>query len=199
MSNQQAQRGTPVITAKKLTLVAFTVGLSVHLMGLQAATSEKCADNAACYVDKHSSDPSVVLAQLDQLLGGNIVGDEFLHPDVAYILSPEVRDSKTIVVRWAIADGYYLYRDKFKFAVKDGSGVELRTTELPPGKVKEDEFFGRSEVFYKQVTAIIKLQRTATDSTEIMLDVGYQGCAEVGLCYPPITKTVPLALPPTPN
>jgi thioredoxin:protein disulfide reductase len=140
-----------------------------------------------------------MLAQLDQLLGGNVVGDEFLHPDVAYILSPNVQDGKTVVVRWAIADGYYLYRDKFKFAVKDGSGVELGTIGLPPGKVKEDEFFGRVEVFYKQVTATITLQRTGAESTEIVLDVGYQGCAEVGLCYPPITKTVPLALPPTPN
>lgn len=188
-----------MITAKKVTLVAFAVGLSVLLMGLRAATSEKCADNAECYVGKDSSDASVVLAQLDQLLGGNIVGDEFLHPDVAYILSPNVRDSKTVVVRWTIADGYYLYRDKFKFAVKDGLGVELGTIELPPGKVKEDEFFGRVEVFYKQVAATITLQRNATESTEIMLDVGYQGCAEAGLCYPPITKTVPLALPPTPN
>ncbi len=143
--------------------------------------------------------PSVVLAQLDQLLGGNIVGDEFLHPDVAYVLSTDARDGRTIVARWAIADGYYLYRDKFKFALKGASGVTLVAIELPPGKVKEDEFFGRVEVFYKQVAATITLQRNATDSTEIVLDVGYQGCAEVGLCYPPITKTVPLALPPTPD
>lgn len=163
-----------------------------------AVTHQECATNADCYVDKHSSDPAVVLAQLDQLLGGNIVGDEFLHPDVAYILSPEVRDSKTVIVRWTIADGYYLYRDKFKFAVKDGLGVELGTIELPPGKVKEDEFFGRVEVFYKRAQATITLQRTATESTEIVLDIGYQGCAEVGLCYPPITKTVPLVLPGAP-
>ena len=188
-----------MITAKKLTVAAFVIGLWIPLVGLRVATSEKCPDNAECYVDKHSSDPSVVLAQLDQLLGGNIVGDEFLHPDVAYVLSPEVRDSKTVVVRWTIADGYYLYRDKFKFAVKDRLGVELGTIELPPGKVKEDEFFGRVEVFYQQVEVIVALRRTATDSTEIVLDVGYQGCAEVGLCYPPITKTVPLALPPTPD
>ncbi len=188
-----------MITAKKVTLVAFAIGLWTPLVGVQVSTGEKCADNAECYVDKHSSDPSVVLAQLDQLLGGNIVGDEFLHPDVAYVHSPEVRDSKTVVVRWTIADGYYLYRDKFKFAVKDRSGVELGTIELPPGKVKEDEFFGRVEVFYKEAKATITLQRTATESTEIVLDVGYQGCAEVGLCYPPITKAVPLVLPPTPD
>jgi thiol:disulfide interchange protein DsbD len=189
----------PVITAKKLTVATFVVGLWIPLVGLQAATGEKCVASADCYANRHSFNPFATIAQLDQLLRGNIVGDEFLHPDVAYVLSPEVGDSKTIVVRWTIAVGYYLYRDKFKFALKDGSGVELGAIKLPPGKVKEDEFFGRVEVFYKQVAATITLQRNATDSTEIMLDVGYQGCAEVGLCYPPITKAVPLTLPPTPN
>lgn len=187
-----------MITAKKLTVVAFAVGLLVPFVGLQAGTSEKCAASADCYVDKHSFNPFVAVAQLDQLLGGNIVGDEFLHPDVAYLLNTEVRDGKTVVVRWTIADGYYLYRDKFKFAVKDASGVELGALEIPPGKVKEDEFFGRVEVFYQQVEATVALRRTAVGPTEIMLDVGYQGCADAGLCYPPITKSVPLALPAAP-
>ena len=69
-----------MITAKKLTVAAFVVGLWIPLVGLQEAPSEKCAASADCYVDKHSFNPFAVVAQLDQLLGGNIVGDEFLHP-----------------------------------------------------------------------------------------------------------------------
>jgi thioredoxin:protein disulfide reductase len=154
--------------------------------------------NSARYVDKQNVNPPIVSAQLGELLGGNIATDEFLHPDVAYVLTTEVRDAKSITVQWSIADGYYLYRDKFKFALENAPGITLGGIELPRGKVKEDQFFGRVEVFYDQVETTITLQRTTNDPTEIMLDVGYQGCADAGLCYPPITKTVPLLLPAAP-
>jgi thiol:disulfide interchange protein DsbD len=69
---------------------------------------------------------------------------------------------------------------------------------IRPANVKNDQFFGRVAVFYKQAEAAITLQRTTSDPTEMVLDVGYQGCADAGLCYPPITKTMPLALPGVP-
>lgn len=124
---------------------------------------------------------------------------EFLDPDVAFVLSATAAGGRRIVVRWTIADGYYLYRDKFKFTVTKGAGIELESVRIPPGKVKDDPYFGRVEIFHNFVEASIALHRpTAKEATTIMLDVGYQGCAEAGLCYPPITKTVPLMLPASP-
>lgn len=92
-------------------------------------------------------DPFASPARLSPRLKGNIGVDEFLHPNAAFVVSEEVADRNTVRVHWTITDGYYLYRDKFKFAVKDGKSVTLGTVTLPSGKIKEDEFFGRVEIF----------------------------------------------------
>lgn len=120
---------------------------------------------------------------------------EFLDPEVAYVLSARAEDGNTIALRWMIADGYYLYRDKFKFALAETAGVTLESVAIPRGAVKEDPYFGRVEVFYKEARVTLKLRRPAAGPRTANLEVGYQGCAEAGLCYPPITKKVPLALP----
>ncbi len=126
---------------------------------------------------------------------GTIPETEFLHPDVAYVLSAGAQDGNTVAVRWAIADGYYLYRDKFKFALSEATGVELESIAIPQGVIKEDPYFGRVAVLYKEAQVTLKLRRSGTGPMSTTLEVGYQGCAEAGLCYPPITKNVPLALP----
>lgn len=136
--------------------------------------------------------PLAALAEIGQSLGGALGGGEFLDPDVAFELSTEVEDDGTILAHWQIADGYYLYRDKFRFTPADGSGLALGEPALPKGKVKEDEYFGRMEVYYDQVLARLPVERGAGT---VALDVVYQGCADAGLCYPPITKRVQLALP----
>jgi thiol:disulfide interchange protein DsbD len=65
---------------------------------------------------------------------------------------------------------------------------------LPAGEKKHDEFFGDIQVFHHEAEMRIPLQRTSGDAAEITLQLGYQGCAEAGICYPPIKKTVPVAL-----
>jgi thiol:disulfide interchange protein DsbD len=122
--------------------------------------------------------------------------DKFLDPEIAFVLSTEVRDAATVIARFDIADGYYLYRDKFQFRLEHADGVRLGEAELPPGKVKEDEYFGRVEVLYDTVEVVLPIERRDGSSTAVIVEVGYQGCAEAGLCYPPITKTVSLDLPP---
>lgn len=127
------------------------------------------------------------------LFGTNV--GEFLDPEVAFVLSARADDGNTIAVRWAIADGYYLYRDKFKFALVEAAGTELESVAIPQGVIKEDPYFGRVAVLYKEAQVTLKLRRSATGPMSTTFEVGYQGCAEAGLCYPPITKKVPLALP----
>ncbi|MCW8986373.1 MAG: protein-disulfide reductase DsbD [Gammaproteobacteria bacterium] len=127
-------------------------------------------------------------------LGGN--EDEILEPDVAFKLTTDVKDANNIVANWQIADKHYLYRDKFKFILKDGTGIELGNASLPPGETKNDEFFGKIQVFHNGAEAIIPVNRSTTDASSIQIQFTYQGCAEeTGICYPPIRKTISFDLP----
>ena len=123
--------------------------------------------------------------------------DEFLDPDVAFVLSAASAGPDAIEARWDIAEGYYLYRDKFRFRAADGSGAVLSEGGFPKGKIKDDEYFGPMEVYYDSVAALVPVAHAAPAGAgaAIDVDITYQGCAEAGLCYPPITKTVSLLLP----
>jgi len=123
------------------------------------------------------------------------VEDELLEPDKAFALTTRVVDSNTIEASWKIAPGYYLYRDKFKFESLDGT-VALKPAVLPAGKVKDDQFFGRTEIYTKSVSVRMPLERRPDGRHEAKLKITAQGCNEpVGVCYPPITKEVRFALP----
>ncbi len=133
------------------------------------------------------------LSQLGQQLGAG--GGELLEPDKAFAFSAEVIDPHTVEARWAIAEGYYMYRDKFRFAVRDAQGMTIANVALPAGKIKEDEFFGKVEIYRGQVTARIALERQTTRAASATLETGFQGCADQGVCYPPMTRTAALSLP----
>ena len=127
-------------------------------------------------------------------LGGN--EDEILEPDVAFRLTTDVKDANNIVANWQIADKHYLYRNKFKFKIKEGDGIQLGTAILPPGETKNDEFFGKIQVFHHDAEAIVPITRSNTKASTIKVQFTYQGCAEeTGICYPPIRKTVSFNLP----
>ena len=127
-------------------------------------------------------------------LGGN--DDEILEPDVAFKLTSDVKNANSVVANWQIADKHYLYRNKFKFKLKEGEGVQLGNPVLPPGETKNDEFFGKIQVFHHGAEAIIPITRTSTKATTIKIEFTYQGCAEeTGICYPPIRKIISFDLP----
>ena len=138
------------------------------------------------------------LAKLLDLGGGIGIGafgeDEFLDPDAAFVLSAAAAGPDAIETRWKIAEGYYLYRNKFLFRVADATGASLGDAGFPAGEMKDDEYFGPMEVYYGSVAALVPVARAA-GSNLVDVDVTYQGCADAGLCYPPITKTVSLLLP----
>jgi thiol:disulfide interchange protein len=124
--------------------------------------------------------------------------NEFLNPEIAFMLSTDARDAYKVVARFDIADGYYLYRDRFNFAVSGAPSVVLDFAQLPDGKEKEDPYFGRTQVYYSSVEAVLRLQRGTTGPVPLTVEVGYQGCADAGLCYPPMKQSVTLTLPATP-
>jgi len=113
---------------------------------------------------------------------------ELLSPDKAFRLSAQLAKADEIVVRYEVAQGYYLYRDKLKFAVEPSS-VVLGGARLPSGRVKEDEFFGRVETYRDDVLIRIPVRRPA-GSEPFTLIVRSQGCADAGVCYTPQQQQV---------
>lgn len=127
-------------------------------------------------------------------LGNN--EDEILEPDVAFMLSTDTKDANNIVANWQIADKHYLYRNKFKFKLLEGKGVQLGSAVLPLGETKNDEFFGKIQVFHHGAEAVVPIIRTNNKATSVKIQFTYQGCAEeTGICYPPIRKKVSFDLP----
>ena len=120
--------------------------------------------------------------------------DELLDPQVAFALSVEAESSSTLIARWEIAEGYYLYRSKFKFQ-SNTPGAALGEAALPPGKVKQDEFFGEIETYRHGLEARIPVEWLGDAQSSINITVTSQGCADIGVCYPPQRQTLEVALP----
>jgi thiol:disulfide interchange protein DsbD len=111
--------------------------------------------------------------------------DSFLPPEQAFVLAVDQGDAAGKVgLRWTIAPGYYLYRDRLD--IKAAPGGILGEIVRPHGQRKADPYFGAVEVYHHSVS----LQVDAARATALQLT--WQGCAEAGLCYPPQKKTVVL-------
>jgi thiol:disulfide interchange protein DsbD len=115
--------------------------------------------------------------------------DELLEPEKAFRFSARALGADALEVSFAVAEGYYLYRDRFKFEAQDAS---LGPAELPPGLRKKDEFFGDTEVYRNQVTIRVPVAPGAGDPLRLV--VTSQGCADVGVCYVPMESRATLRL-----
>ena len=136
--------------------------------------------------------PAAHAGFLDSL--GGTKQPTFLPPDQAFGLQITVRDADTLQANFSVTDGYYLYRDKIAFTSKDGA-VKIKALNLPRGEMKDDPSFGQVEVFHNSFQAEIELGRIAGGAVSVTLDTTYMGCSEQGLCYPPINKSLTVALP----
>jgi thiol:disulfide interchange protein DsbD len=117
---------------------------------------------------------------------------KLLEPERAFAFSVQAIDETTVEARFAIANGYYLYRDKLRFLVEP---VGLAgTPALPPGKMKHDEFFGNVETYRGTVAVRLPLQG-ALAGASVTVKAESQGCADAGVCYPPQLQKVTVALP----
>jgi thiol:disulfide interchange protein DsbD len=113
---------------------------------------------------------------------------DFLPPDVAFRVAAGVEGSQ-VRVRWTIADGYYLYRQRIEIKAESPDLV-VTAPSLPRGIVKTDPYLGTQEIYKQQVEAIAAFTRFDAGAHPLQIKVTYQGCAEAGLCYPPITKVL---------
>ncbi|PWG64911.1 protein-disulfide reductase DsbD [Sediminicurvatus halobius] len=129
---------------------------------------------------------------LERLFGGDESGGagSVLPVEQAFPLSVTPNGERSYAVQVDVAEGYYLYLERFDFTAT-GTDAEIVRVEYPPATEKEDEFFGRQAVFTDPVT--IDLAFDAPPGESAGLAVSLQGCAEVGVCYPPYRVDVDLA------
>jgi thiol:disulfide interchange protein DsbD len=128
------------------------------------------------------------------LLGPVSNEDQFLPVDQAFVFTAIADGADRVLLDWQVAPGYYLYRHRTS-AKTSTPGFSLGEIAMPDGKKKTDEFFGDVEVYYGILTATVPVTRP-TGASSFEVEVTYQGCADAGLCYPPVTKTVAIELPP---
>ena len=117
---------------------------------------------------------------------------DLLPPERAFEFSVRALDPATVEARFAIARGYYLYRDKLKFSVEP-AGLAAAPA-LPAGKVKDDPFFGKVDTYRDPLVVRLVLAAAAPGST-VTVTAESQGCADIGVCYPPQLQKVTVALP----
>jgi thiol:disulfide interchange protein DsbD len=124
-----------------------------------------------------------LLVALFAVMAGVARADDFLEPDQAFQLKGELVDAHTVRLTWAIAKGYHLYRDRLSF---NSAGAEVGTPALPAGLRKFDTNFNKEMETY-QDSLVVNLPVSAT--AVFTLQVGYQGCADAGLCYSPAAQS----------
>lgn len=113
-----------------------------------------------------------------------------LEPEKAFAFSARVAGPDVIEVRYVIAPGYYMYRDKFRFTL-DPAALARGEPQLPPGQLKKDEFFGETEVYRNEVRITLPIQSDGQPERAVLTAIS-QGCADVGVCYVPVEQQADL-------
>jgi len=144
---------------------------------------------------------AVFVIALSMPIGRAQLGDsEFLPPKEAFQVTATAEGADKIRVDFLIAPAYYLYRHRFNFAIDTATGspgASLGNAAIPEGEWKEDEFFGRQQVYYSAVSVTVPVSRAPGEALTLPLVIGLQGCADAGLCYPPEKRRLSVTLPAT--
>jgi thiol:disulfide interchange protein DsbD len=168
-----------------------------------------CTDRGICYppqkkifdVALPAATPVAKTNSLEQLfkrftgVKSNSTKDELLPPDQAFRFFATVKDANTLHVNWEIAKDYYLYREQFELQLTNADGVKIGNYSIPRGTPKSDEAFGQVEIFHNEIGFDVPIIRANNSAQTISLRAKYQGCADRGVCYPPMTKEIALELP----
>jgi thiol:disulfide interchange protein DsbD len=165
--------------------------------------SQGCADIGLCYPPQTWAEPVRLLARNDD--GGKLdlgatfgsfgsANADFLPVDEAFEPILTAIDGNNVEVAIRVTDGYYLYKDKI--SVKAVSDVaQAGTLDLPAGEMKTDQYFGEMEVYHGDVFGKLSIARATPEAMDLNLEVRYQGCADGGICYPPVTRMLTVSLP----
>ena len=120
--------------------------------------------------------------------------EELLEPEKAFIYSAKLLEAGVVEARFQSAQGYYLYRNKIKFSAE--GGVKLGEPALPKGKIKQDETFGQVETYRGETRIRIPFSYTDGKPHAFILKAAFQGCADLGVCYPPQEGSASIGMPP---
>lgn len=204
----ETYRGTLVATLTGTTAdEATTLRLRVKYQG--------CADVGICYppqvreldvaLPPLAASPPTALPNTE-LLGATprsrlleadttVTGPALPLPETeAYRVEVATDGANRLVLRFTIAPGYYLYRDKTTFAARSGRGATVVPGEWPPARTIRDEYFGEQAVYFDELLLPLTVRRTQAGADTLQLELGFMGCQENGVCYPPLSRRFEIAL-----
>ncbi len=205
--DQEIYRGAPSFR------VAYTVaGPAPAAIDLKLKL-QGCADKGLCYVPQlwtaHVSLPPAAAGPtsaaaaagpapaglLGKLVPQGATSDaDFLPVDEAFRFTAVADGASSIRLTWIVADGYYLYRNRIKVS-GESALAELGAPQFPEGLPHNDAYFGEQQIYRNELRVPVPYARSGPAAGSLALKVVYQGCADKGLCYPPQTKLITLALP----
>lgn len=172
-----------------------------------AVRSQGCADLGVCY-PPHEQIVELALAQaapaasppLSETAPGTSLGLPGLAPqplpeEQAFMLEAIADGADRLLLRWTMPPGYYLYRERSHLRLLSGEGVLPGMLQWPRGLDIVDEHFGASEVYFESVEVPVALARSTRSAQPIRLEVGFQGCLQDGICYPPMRRELSIDLP----
>ncbi|MEW7985677.1 MAG: protein-disulfide reductase DsbD [Candidatus Thiodiazotropha sp.] len=193
----QGSQETLLLKARSQGCADLGICFPPHMQEIRLALEPMAAGNRAAAVGEPLFD--IGDSASNQLFDNNIE-DDLLDPEEAYKLSVTVEDGTHLRLYWSIAEGTYLYHDKVTLSAGENQGIALGQFTLPDPEIKQDTVrpdgtIGEVAVYHDEIDLILPLVRSSAEETEITLNVGYQGCAEIGVCYPPINKQFTLTLP----
>jgi thiol:disulfide interchange protein DsbD len=165
--------------------------------------SQGCADIGLCYppqtwtesvelLARNSDAPKLELGSAFGTSGG--ANSDFLPVDQAFEPILTAIDGNNVEVAFRVADGYYLYKDKISATVLSDV-AQAGLFDLPAGEKKTDQYFGEMEVYHGDIFGKLSIARATPDAMDIDLELKYQGCADGGICYPPVTRVLSVSLP----
>ena len=128
-------------------------------------------------------------------LAPDLFHQELLPPEQAFQFIAEVKNDHTLHVTWLVAEGYYLYKDRLGLSLEASAQDSLGKYSLPLGESHHDPEFGQVEIYRHEVSAEVPLIRHGREAETIVLTAKYQGCADRGVCYPPMHSSISLAVP----
>jgi len=164
-----------------------------------------CADRGICYPPQKKiidlalpMAPIKSTAQIDALFKPKASDDTLLPAEQAFRFFASVNESGKLKVSWEIAPGYYLYREKIQLKLSDSVDSRLGDYLIPRGTPIHDEAFGQVEIFHEQLSFELPVLRTQPTTQTATLLANFQGCADRGVCYPPMSQKIDLELPAAP-
>ena len=168
-----------------------------------ATTPKPLSTQSLAAADTSPASGRSAIGAMTQSLGLGLE-DDILSAEEAFRFNAEVSGPDSLALQWEVAPETYLYQEKIELTLEDADGVQLGVYELPEAEVKADTVrpdgsIGDVAIYHGTVDLRVPLLRGTAEPTTVTLVAKFQGCAERGICYPPVTERVSLELPAAPR